>query len=132
MRKDILVYFVYKSYVMDYKVILLELQKKWNVQKDGTWIPICWEMSIPWVQIYDTWTIENQLKSILKDILNIDCVIEINENREVKEIKIDKINFQYDWIEHFYTDYNYNFLIYVSHEDTITIGSDKINNFIRT
>lgn len=115
---------------MDYKIILSKLQERWQVEEDWTWTPICWELNIPWVCVYNVWDIVHELKAVLKNIFSIDSVLEINEDREAKEIKIDEIDFVYDWIEKFYTDTHYSFLIYVSHENTITIGSEKINQFI--
>ena len=113
----------------DSDTVFLELNEKWRVDIPFGWIPIIGDIQIPHTKIYKADAFElklNELKSILKEQFNLDKLYEIEEGGTVKYLEIENCAFTYTGLEHLYSDVNYEIVIYYSHENSITIGGEKL------
>jgi hypothetical protein len=115
-------------------MVLLELNARWNCSLPFGWIPI-----------YDTATDEEtvdiyshdyflpfaeQVKQCLRDTFNASTLYEIEEGGTVRLLDLDECVFDYDGHEYMYTDLSFSFLIYFSHEQSVTIGGEKLRDEI--
>ncbi|OAQ43505.1 hypothetical protein A5893_17240 [Pedobacter psychrophilus] len=110
-------------------LVLLNLNEKWNCNLPFGWIPITGEKGIPNTEIYQsnhfTEHITN-LPDILKDIYDIIEVFEIQESGNMTFKKATECDFVYDGLEYIYTDKKFQFVIYCSHESSITVGGKEL------
>ena len=110
-------------------LVLLTLNEKWNCDLPFGWIPISGDRKIPNTEIYQaehfTDNITN-LPTIIKDLYNLTELFEIQEGGSVALKIATDCNFFYDGLEYMYTDKNFKFVIYCSHESSITIGGREL------
>lgn len=113
----------------DPDTVILELNHKWQVDIPFGWIPIIGDIQIPYTKIYRADAFEDKLDEmimILKRQFNCNKLYEIEEGGTVKYLEIEKCTFSYTGLEHLYTDFNYELVIYYSHENSITFGGKKL------
>jgi hypothetical protein len=81
------------------------------------------------VEVYDAFYFEHfedEVKRMLEIEFDIRSLYEINEGGEVTFVSLEECIFCYDGLEHLYTDEAYSFIIYFSHEDSATLGGEKL------
>lgn len=66
------------------------------------------------------------MKNLLKTQFGYTELYEIQEGGTVNYLDIENCNFSYTGLEHFYSDLDYNIIIYFSHENSITFGGAKL------
>ncbi len=109
--------------------ILLALNEKWDCDLPFWWIPISWDRKIDNTKVYNSHIFEKYITNLpwlIKTLYNIDSVFEIEEWWIVSEKLSVNCEFIYNWIEYIYTNKDYEFVIYFSHEDSVTIWWKKM------
>ena len=114
---------------MDKDTALLMINEKWNCDLDFGWVPITNDDAIENVEIFDSnffqYYIE-EIKEIIKIKFKVIQLIEIREDGLLKELNIDDCEFAYDGLEYIYTDKNFDFVLYFSHEGSTSIGGKEL------
>ncbi|MFC6999046.1 hypothetical protein [Rufibacter roseus] len=104
-----------------------KLIEKWGAE--GLWTPLNGELASDTVDYFvfdefeSAFGLEN-LKQILEEIAP-GLVYEISEINEDRTIPVSEIE-EYELVEKFFTDSVANWVIYLSHENTITIAGAKL------
>ena len=114
---------------MDKDTAMLTLNEKWNCDLNFGWVPITSDVAIENVEIYDSNYFQYYIEEI-KEIIKINFketqLLEIREDGQFNEVNIDDCDFYYDGLEYIYTDKNFEFVLYFSHENSTTIGGREI------
>ena len=66
------------------------------------------------------------MKSAIKSLFNSEAIFEIKEDGQLKSCHIDECNFAYDGLEYIYTNAALEFVLYFSHENSTTVGGQKL------
>jgi hypothetical protein len=114
---------------MDADWLLLLLNEKWGWELPFGWIPMTSELVIPDTEIYQSEpfeVIEAKVIELLKATFAADQLFEIEEGGRVEFKLLDDCVFSYDGLEHLYTNQEGDFMVYFSHEDSVTIGGEKL------
>jgi hypothetical protein len=110
-------------------LVLLNLNEKWKCDLDFGWIPITSDMDIANTEIYKAdYFSENitNISELLKNLFEIVQVYEIQEGGNVTLKELVECDFYYDGLEYIYTDEKFRFVIYCSHENSITVGGKEL------
>jgi hypothetical protein len=114
---------------MDSDLLLLLLNNKWGWELPFGWIPMSGEAAIPHTEVYQSEPFEAiELKAIelLKTVFNAEQLYEVDEGGSVESKLLDECVFSYDGLEHLYTNQNGDFMVYFSHEDSVTVGGEEL------
>ena len=115
-------------------MVLLELNARWNCQLPFGWIPMCdTAVDKETVDIYDSeyfHHFDEEVKQCLRDTFNASTLYEIEEGGTVRLLKLEECVFGYRSLEYMYTDLSFSFLLYFSHEESVTVGGEKLRNEI--
>ena len=85
------------------------------------------------VEVYDAeyfHHFDEEVKQVLHDTFNVSTLYEIEEGGTVKLRSLNECVFGYDGLEHMYTNLSFSFVIYFSHESSVTIGGEMLLNEI--
>jgi hypothetical protein len=63
---------------------------------------------------------------LLKQEFNVSTAYEVVEGGAVASIALNEGVFSYNGLEHMYTDASFQFLLYFSHEDSVTAGGRRL------
>ncbi|WP_125185482.1 hypothetical protein [Botryobacter ruber] len=118
---------------MEYVEIRKKLVDKWGAE--GLWIPLNGEKASETVDYFEYDNFQSvfgitKLSKMVEE-LQPDVIYEISEVGEDRIIAASEID-EYGGIEMFYTDSEANWLIYLSHENTITIAGASLLNAIKS
>ncbi|RDC62909.1 hypothetical protein [Adhaeribacter pallidiroseus] len=114
---------------MDKDIALLTLNEKWSCDLSFGWVPITSKEAIENVEIYNSNYFQyytEEIKEVIKIKLKVIQLLGIREDGQFKEVNIDDCNFAYDGLEYIYTDKNFEFVLYFSHENSTTIGGREM------
>ena len=81
------------------------------------------------IEIYDAeyfHHFDEEVKEVLRDSFNASTLYEIEEGGTVRLLDLDECVFRYDGLEHMYTDLSFSFLLYFSHESSVTVGGETL------
>lgn len=112
---------------MSEDLVLLELNARWNCDLPFGWVPITSpaensdELEIYDLEPFVAW-FGDGVRQFIADTFGISSVYEIEEGGAVAFISLDDCVFSYNGLEHMYTDASFQFLLYYSHEDSVTAG----------
>ena len=87
------------------------------------------EVVIPNTEVFQSEPFEEiELKVIelLKTVFDANQLYEIDEGNSVEFKLLDDCVFSYDGLEHLYTNQEGEFMVYFSHEDSVTVGGEKL------
>lgn len=109
-------------------IIILKLNELWDCDIPFGWIPISGDRFVKDTEIYqsDYFNGEVNIRGVMKHVYGISDIIEIQEGGLVLHKKISECNFYYDGLEYIYTDRDFRFVLYFSHESSVTVGGRKI------
>jgi len=117
---------------MSEDLVLLELNARWNCDLPFGWVPITGpadnseELEIYDLDTFIEWFGNDGINRLLKEIFGISAIYEIAEGGAVSFIELEKCVFGYNGLEHMYTDASFQFLLYFSHEDSVTTGGKRL------
>ncbi|MBO2007995.1 hypothetical protein [Hymenobacter negativus] len=117
---------------MSEDLVLLELNARWNCDLPFGWVPIIGpadnseELEIYDLEAFLEWFDAETIKLLLADIFDIATAYEIVEGGAVSFVDLGKCVFGYNGLEHMYTDAAFQFLLYFSHEDSVTAGGKEL------
>lgn len=114
---------------MDHDLLLLELNAKWGWSLAGSWIPMIGFESIPHTAIYQVGPFEAAIphpEDLLQQVFDLNTVYDIEEGGNIQIKPLADCAFYYDGLEHLYTNCNGDFMLYFSHEDSVTVGGEKL------
>lgn len=117
---------------MSEDLVLLELNARWGCALPFGWVPMTQvvgnssELEIYVLESFVEWFDFDGIKSLLGNTFGISKVYEITEGGEVNFIELEDCVLDYDGLEHMYTDASFQFLLYFSHESTVTVSSQKL------
>ena len=114
---------------MDYDLLLLRLNAKWNWSLAFSWIPMTGDEKIPHTEIYQAAPFEEaipQIAELLEALFNSRSVYDVAEDGNVQVRSLDDCSLYYDGLEHLYTNEEGEFMLYFSHEDSVTVGGEKL------
>ena len=117
---------------MSEDLVLLELNARWNCDLPFGWVPITGPASnSDELEIYDLgafieWFDDDAIRRLLADTFSISAAYEIVEGGAVAFTELEKCVFGYNGLEHMYTDTSFQFLLYFSHEDSVTAGGKRL------
>ncbi len=117
---------------MSEDVILLELNARWNCDLPFGWVPITGPAdNSEKLEIYDQdafaeWFTKDAICRLLRETFGIASLYEIVEGGAVLLRDLASCEFGYNGLEHMYTDESFQFLLYFSHEDSVTAGSKQL------
>lgn len=117
---------------MSEDLVLLELNARWNCDLPFGWVPITGpahnsaELEIYDLDAFIKWFDGDAISRLLKETFGISATYEIVEGGEVAFADLEKCVFGYNGLEHMYTDASFQFLLYFSHEDSVTAGSKRL------
>ncbi|MGI4872236.1 MAG: hypothetical protein ACRYFX_13800, partial [Janthinobacterium lividum] len=112
---------------------LLELNAKWGWELPFGWIPMTSDEEIPHTEIYQAEPFEEiapEVIKLLKTSFNAHRIYEVEEGGKVEEKLLDDCVFGYDGLEHLYTNRQGEFMLYFSHEDSVTVGGADLLRYI--
>jgi hypothetical protein len=113
----------------DEDTVLLKLNEIWGCALPFGWIPITGNKKILNTEIYDS-TDFSQYIDVIKGVLTSKFklleIFEVIEGGGVSVKKISDCDLFYSGIEYLYTDSEYQFVIYCSHEGSVTIGGSAL------
>ena len=115
--------------MIDKDLLLLSLNEKWQCSLPFGWIPITSDEIIPHTEIYDSSYFAYYLedtKSAIKSLFDATVIFEIREDGELRSCHIDDSDFAYDGLEYIYTNIALDFVLYFSHEQSTTVGGQKL------
>ena len=117
---------------MSADLVLLELNARWNCDLPFCWVPITGpadnskELEIYDLDAFIEWFDDDAISRLLSEIFSISAVYEITEGGAVALTELENCVFGYDGLEHMYTDTSFQFLLYFSHDDSVTAGSKRL------
>jgi hypothetical protein len=117
---------------MSEDLILLELNARWNCDLSFGWVPITGpannseELEIYDLDAFSEWFDDDAIGRLLGETFGTIAVYEIVEGGAVTFTTLEKCVFGYNGLEHMYTDKLFQFLLYFSHEDSVTAGSKRL------
>ena len=117
---------------MSEDLVLLELNARWNCDLPFGWVPITGPAdNSEELEIYDLnaflgWFDDDAIRQLLAETFGISAGYEIVEGGAVEFLALDKCVFGYNGLEHMYTDNTFQFLLYFSHEDSVTAGGKRL------
>jgi hypothetical protein len=115
-------------------LIILSLNEIWKCDVPFGWVPITGDEKIPDTEIYQSNHFQNNIPDIsnlLSEVYQVTEVYEIQEGGIVKLKKTADCVFSYDGLEYIYTDKKFQFVLYYSHESSVTVGGKKLIDAIR-
>ncbi|MFD1470657.1 hypothetical protein ACFQ48_20695 [Hymenobacter caeli] len=114
---------------MDKDLIILELNARWKWRIPFGWIPISGNEAIENTEIYHADYFDIFEKEIINTIGRIYSLTEVYELVEDGEVSIQPLRnctFFYDGLERMYTDKDFQFALYFSHETSVTVGGRQL------
>jgi hypothetical protein len=114
---------------MDKDLILLEVNERWKWQIPFGWIPISGNEFIEDTEIYHAnyfAFFEEDIISAIARIYELGEVYEFVEGGEINAQPLDNCTFYYDGLERMYTDKQFQFILYFSHETSVTVGGKML------
>ncbi|RZK23153.1 MAG: hypothetical protein EOO56_06045 [Hymenobacter sp.] len=114
---------------MSEDLVLLELNARWNCALPFGWVPITGpannseELEIYDLDAFTGWFADDAIKQLLEVTFCIAAAYEVVEGGAVAFTELEKCVFGYNGLEHMYTDTSFQFLLYFSHEDSVTASS---------
>jgi hypothetical protein len=118
---------------MNEDLVILSLNEIWGCEIPFGWIPIYGQKDIPDTEIYQADYFEINIPSpenIIADTYNLTEIYEITEGGRVALTNIYDCRFGYDGLEYLYTDKDFRFVLYFSHESSVTVGGKALINTI--
>lgn len=114
---------------MKNKEIRNKLNKTWGIPDRDYWIPLDFQALKSDIEYFEYHSFESNfgvenLKEIIQKI-NLGKIYEISEDLEDNEIKVYEIH-GYEMLELFYTNESADWVVYLSHENTITIAGGSL------
>lgn len=110
--------------------VILELNARWNCEIPFGWIPICRDSTEADVaEVYEEkyfHHFDDEVKKVLCETFHASTLYEIAEGGIVRLLALNECVFGYDGLEHMYSDLSFSFLIYFSHEESVTVGGEKL------
>ncbi|GAB3726897.1 hypothetical protein GCM10027594_08760 [Hymenobacter agri] len=110
--------------------VILELNARWNCEIPFGWIPIYRASTDADVaEVYDEeyfHHFDDAVKKVLRETFHVSTLYEIEEGGTVRQLTLDECVFGYNGLEHMYSDLLFSFLIYFSHESSVTVGGRKL------
>ncbi len=85
--------------------------------------------SIPHTAIYQVGPFEAAIphpEDLLQQVFDLNTVYDIEEGGNIQIKPLADCAFYYDGLEHLYTNCNGDFMLYFSHEDSVTVGGEKL------
>jgi len=110
-------------------LLILELNARWQWQIPFGWIPISGDEIIADTEIYHANYFdffESEIMHAIGHIYNLTEVYELVEDGQVGVLPIADCTFYYDGLERLYTDKNFRFMLYFSHENSVTAGGKEL------
>jgi hypothetical protein len=117
---------------MSEDLVLLELNARYNCDLPFGWVPITGptdnseELEIYDLDAFIDWFDDSAIRRLLEETFNIAAAYEIVEGGAVAFKALEDCVFGYNGLEHMYTDSSFQFLLYFSHEDSVTAGSKRL------
>jgi hypothetical protein len=117
---------------MSEDLVLLELHERWNCALPFGWVPITGpadnseELEIYDLDAFTEWFTVGTITQLLQETFGISGIYEIVEGGGVVYTEFERCIFGYNGLEYMYTDVAFQFLLYFSHEDSVTAGSKRL------
>ena len=114
---------------MDKDTLLLKLNEKWKCSLEFGWIPITGDDEIANTEVYDSDYFEyyiDEVKKIIENIAETTTIFELREDGRLRELNLIECDFRYDGLEYIYTDRGFSFVLYFSHENSTTVGGERL------
>jgi hypothetical protein len=110
-----------------------KLKERWGIEHRDYWIPLDGELRDD-IEVFNYGQFQKEfgtekLKEVIKD-LGHEFVNELNEADDDAKVKVEKLK-SYKTLEFYYTPDNVDWVIYVSHENTIAIGGQTLLDRIK-
>ena len=120
---------------MDEDLVILELNTRWGCDIPFGWIPITGDQKIPGTETYDAEYFNQFTEAVriaIGRLYGINEVYEVLEGGAVNTQLLSSCFLGYDGLEHLYTNFNFDFVLYFSHENSVTVGGrlllDDVHN----
>jgi hypothetical protein len=120
---------------MDEDSILLELNQRWGCDLPFGWVPITnpakfsEELEVYGAEAFAK-QFDGKLPMLLEQTFGVSELYEITEGGTVKIVALADCLFRYSGLEHIYTDQSFRFLLYFSHESSVTAGGKTLVDLI--
>jgi hypothetical protein len=117
---------------MSEDLVLLELNARWNCDLPFGWVPITGpadnsdELTIYGSDAFAEQFDKDAIRRLLAETFGISAAYEIQEGGAVAFVELNKCVLGYNGLEHMYTDAAFQFLLYFSHEDSVTAGGQRL------
>lgn len=107
----------------------------WSNQSDNYyWEPLAQTLNNqPFIYFDDEVLKKKEISSLVNiiELISGDRVYLLTEGWKNINYEVETSNINFDWIESAYCDYETNWLIYISHEGTVTFSGEQLLNEIR-
>ncbi|OWP64549.1 hypothetical protein CDA63_04050 [Hymenobacter amundsenii] len=110
---------------MDEDLVILELNARWGCDIPFGWIPITGDQKILETEIYDAEYFDQFIEYIrvaVKRLYRVSEVYEVVEGGAVSTQPLSTCFLGYNGLEHLHTNFNFDFVLYFSHENSVTVG----------
>ncbi|GAB3634664.1 hypothetical protein GCM10027422_02540 [Hymenobacter arcticus] len=110
-------------------IVLLTLHNNWQCDLPFGWVPITGSHHVPDTEVYDDEAFEpfsEIVRQAIGLIYNVVKVYNIEEGGSVFIKELSECFFGYDGLERMFTDSKFRFLLYFSHENSVTIGGREL------
>jgi len=114
--------------------VILKLNEIWDCDIPFGWIPISGNRAIPDTEMYQQFHFDaavSNLSGMIKNIYEVTELYEIQEGGLATLKDARDCGFSYDGLEYMYTDKDFRFVLYFSHECSVTVGGKELIEGIR-
>ncbi|RTQ47799.1 hypothetical protein EJV47_17920 [Hymenobacter gummosus] len=113
---------------MDQDLVILALNARWGCAIPFGWVPIIGAGQVPDTEIYSAQAFDQLLKDLGPVIQRLypGELIEVREGGAVGRPDQEAACWGYDGQEYLYTNDTFDFVLYFSHEGTVTVGGRQL------
>jgi hypothetical protein len=117
---------------MDEDLVILELNARWGCDIPFGWIPLSDNhKQIPHTEVYNDEAFheavsDTDLRGIVRKVFQAAELYEVVEGGTVSRKSLDDCFFGYDGLEHLHTNATFDFVLYFSHEESVTVGGLRL------
>lgn len=119
---------------MEEDLIKLEMNERWGCDISFGWIPITGDVVIPHTEIYQSKYFHAffpDLQDLLRSVFNVTEVFEWCEGGNISLRNLADCYFAFDGLEYIYFDKHFQFVLYFSHESSVTVGGKELLESVR-
>jgi hypothetical protein len=116
---------------MNEDLVILELNARWGCDIPFGWVPITGNQEIPDTEIFYNEAFheafpDEVLRQALQNVFQVTELYEIQEYGRVSVQPLAESYFGYDGLEYIHTNTGFDFVLYFSHESSVTVGGRRL------